>query len=53
MEIDNLNYSRVVAVKNKFQTFYHFFRLLLSRLFPGLKNCFASVKTFSRIQDSV
>ena len=26
---------------------------LFSRLFPGLENCWANFKTFSRIQDSV
>ena len=41
--------------KKKFKTFYHFFKTLplFSRLFPGLKNCWANFKTFSRIQDCV
>ena len=35
--------------------FYHFFKTLplFSRLFPGLENCRANFKNFSRIQDSV
>ena len=35
--------------------FLPFFKTLslFSRLFPGLENCFANFKTFSRIQDSV
>ena len=39
----------------KLKTFYHFFKTLalFSRLFPGLKNCWANFKIFSRIQDSV
>ena len=39
----------------KLKTFYHFFKnlALFSRLFAGLKNCWANFKTFSRFQDSV
>ena len=39
----------------KLKTFYHLFKTLalFSRLFPGLKNCWANFKTFSRIPDSV
>ena len=45
----------VVALKKKIKTFYHFSRLYLHfpDFFPGLENCWANFKTFSRIQDSV
>ena len=43
-----------VALKKK-KDFLPFFQtlFLFSRLFPGLENCWANFKTFSRIQDSV
>ena len=42
-------------LRNASYNFYHFFQTLspFSRLFPGLENCWANFKTFSRIQDSV
>ena len=44
-----------VALDKKRKSFYHFSHSLslFSRLFPGLENCWANFKTFSRIQDSV
>ena len=52
----NHTYKFVVALKKKkTQDFLPFFQTLFpfSRLFPGLENCWANFKTFSRIQDSV
>ena len=45
----------VVRLSKKLKTFYHFFKTLplFSRLFPGLENCWANFKTFSRIRDSL
>ena len=49
LEIQDL-FALVAALKKEktLQTFYYF-----SRLFPGLKSCFANFKTFSRVQDSI
>ena len=43
------------ALRKKKKDFLPFFQTLspFSRLFPGLGNCWANFKTFSRIQDSV
>ena len=43
------------ALKKKNEHFLPFYQtlFLFSRLFPGLENCSANFKTFSRIQDSV
>ena len=43
----------VVRLSKNLKAFYHFFKTLplFFRLFPGLENCCAIFKTFSRIQD--
>ena len=54
-KIKTFSLALVVALKKKNQDFLAFFQTLppFSRLFPGLKNCWTNIKTFSRIQDSV
>ena len=55
MEKIHLLSTRCIVEKEnkKIPDFLPFFKTLslLSRLFPGLENCFANFKTFSRIQD--
>ena len=52
---NKFTYRALVVALKKTQDFLPFCQSLslFSRLFPGLENCWANFKTFSRIQDSV
>ena len=53
-KLEIFTYKALEVTREKKLDFLPFFSTLslFSRLFPGLENCWANFKTFSRIQDS-